>query len=43
MSGIKMSVFLRRFQKFKLTLGAKCAKKVITEKLFLAQKNGQVP
>jgi hypothetical protein len=25
MSGIKMSVFLRRFQKCKLTLGTKCA------------------
>jgi hypothetical protein len=24
MSGIKMSVFLRRFQKYKLTLGTKC-------------------
>jgi hypothetical protein len=40
MSGIKMSV---DFKNVNLPKGQNAPKKVIPEKLFFAQKNGQVP
>jgi hypothetical protein len=43
MSGIKMSVFCADFKNVNLPWDKMRLKKVIPEKLFFAQKNGQVP